>query len=154
MKLSGKLFVPGGLLFLILAAIIGLRLTTTSAVGAVSYTLVDIGTFGGTESLAGSINASDLVVGEAHLPGDADFHTFYYTNGVLVDLSPINYGDLRSGSLPKIYHNGQIASGFLVEGVVLPAIYDINTRETTVLGSLSSGTLQGFSGFSLGINDL
>ena len=41
----------------------------------------DLGTLGGTQSVARSINDADQVVGEANTDGDAATHAFLYSDG-------------------------------------------------------------------------
>src|SRR5215831_19806973 len=66
---------------------------------AANWTLIDLGTLGGSETFADSINDLGQVVGTSRLPDDADSHAFFYANGVMQDISPINSGDIRAGRL-------------------------------------------------------
>lgn len=53
------------------------------------YVITDLGTFGGTNSVAGAINNLGQVVGAASFPGDALSHAFLYSNGVKQDLGSL-----------------------------------------------------------------
>jgi probable HAF family extracellular repeat protein len=51
-----------------------------------SGTLIDLGTLGGTSSIAYGINASGQVVGYSETAGNAAQHAFLYSGGVMIDL--------------------------------------------------------------------
>src|SRR6185437_17009058 len=51
--------------------------------------LMDLGTLGGTEAAASSINDSGWVVGYASLTGDQVSHAFLFANGQLQDLNSL-----------------------------------------------------------------
>jgi probable HAF family extracellular repeat protein len=53
------------------------------------YTVVDLGTLGGTFGLAYGINDKGQVDGFANLPGDNTQHAFVYANGVMTDLGTL-----------------------------------------------------------------
>jgi len=55
----------------------------------VRYTVVDLGTLGGTFGLAFGINDKGQVDGVANLPGDTAQHAFVFTNGVMTDLGTL-----------------------------------------------------------------
>ena len=61
--------------------------------GAVSYSMTDLGTFGGATSEAYGINDLGQVVGAADLTNAVNWrHAFLYTNGVMTDLGVLgNY---------------------------------------------------------------
>ena len=52
---------------------------------AQSYTVTDLGTFGGTFSQGQAINTAGQVTGIANTAGDAAFHEFLYSGGVMTD---------------------------------------------------------------------
>jgi probable HAF family extracellular repeat protein len=95
--------------------------------------MIDIGSFGGTFSIARGINSSDQIVGGSGLPGDVTFHGFLYQNNQLIDLNTLISPDSGwvLGSANAINDNGWIvgtglnpqgqASAFLLEPVPEPA---------------------------------
>lgn len=118
------------------------------------YFLTDLGTLGGTESFAYAINDHGQVVGSSRLPGDTATHAFLYSNGRMVDLSPLNSGDIQTVGPTGINNAGQIASGLVIDGVYSPAILDSKSGALTPLGSLGGVTSFGFSGVANSISNL
>jgi len=118
---------------------------------ASNWTLTDLGTLGGSETLADSINDLGQVVGMSRIADDSDIHAFFYDNGVMQDLAPINSGDIRASFRLGLNNVGQIASGVMVDDAYYPTIYNRQTRQTTPLGSL--GSTFGFTGVATAIND-
>jgi len=53
------------------------------------YTVTDLGTLGGTFSLAGGINNRGSVTGNSTLPGDTAVHAFLWQKGVMTDLGTL-----------------------------------------------------------------
>jgi probable HAF family extracellular repeat protein len=53
------------------------------------YTVTDLGTLGGTFSLAGGINNRGSVEGFSNLPGDTASHAFFWQKGVMTDLGTL-----------------------------------------------------------------
>jgi len=117
---------------------------------AANWTLIDLGTLGGSETFADSINDLGQVVGTSRLPDDADSHAFFYANGVMQDISPINSGDIRAGRL-GINNLGDVVSGVVVGDAYYPVIYRPQSMQTTALGTL--GAMSGFTGVATAIND-
>ena len=72
---------------------------------AQTYSLVDLGTLGGTTSYGQGINASGQVTGYAYLGGNAVYHAYLYSNGGMTDLgtlggaNSIGYGINASGQV-------------------------------------------------------
>ena len=120
---------------------------------AVFFRITELGTLGGSQSLAGAISDSKRVVGSARLAGDAGIHTFLYRRGTIRDLSPLNSQEIVSGSFPAINNAGIAASGLVVNGVYVPAIYNTRSGKTTLLGALSTAAPFGINGVALGISD-
>ena len=52
-------------------------------------TMTDLGTLGGTNSVAYGINASGQVVGYAHTTGNAAAHAFLYSGSTMTDLGTL-----------------------------------------------------------------
>jgi len=116
------------------------------------WTLIDLGTLGGTETFADSINDVGQVVGSSRLGGDQGSHAFFYANGVMRDIAPINSGEIRAANRIGLNNLGHIASGLDTGGTYYPATYNPQNGQTTSLGSL--GCMSGFCGVATAINDL
>lgn len=121
-----------------------------ATVFASNWTLLDLGTLGGSETFADSINDLGQIVGTSRLANDDGSHAFFYANGVMQDISPINSGDIRGGRL-GLNNLGYIASGLVVGDAYYPAIYQPQSGQVTTLGSL--GCMSGFTGAATAIND-
>src|SRR3954470_21242016 len=61
--------------FIVLSAF---ALATNLQLNAASYTVTDLGTLGGSESFANTLNANGQVSGASYMVGDADYHTFLW----------------------------------------------------------------------------
>ena len=64
-------------------------------------TMTDLGTLGGTVSVATGINTAGQVVGNSNITGDVDFHAFLYNNGTMTDLGTFG-GTISSASGIKV----------------------------------------------------
>ena len=51
--------------------------------------MTDLGTLGGTYSDGKGINALGQVVGTSNISGDADYHAFLYSDGLMYDLNDL-----------------------------------------------------------------
>ena len=71
-----------------------------------AYTVVDLGTLGGTTSSATAINASGWVVGYSATAGDAASHAFLWRHGVMTDLGTLPGG--TSSRANAINDRGQV----------------------------------------------
>jgi probable HAF family extracellular repeat protein len=65
-----------------------LALDAASASGQVSYTVTDLGTLGGSATVAAAVNSSGQVVGYTSIPGDDVYgrHPFLWDHGTMQDL--------------------------------------------------------------------
>ena len=105
--------------------------------------VLDLGTLGGTQSLARAVNSSGAVVGWAYAPGESLQRAFLWQHGVMTDLG--TFGGPRSD-----------AHGINDDGVVVGSAYDPLDRERAfwwkdgVLHDL--GTIGGSQSRALAIN--
>src|SRR5438445_5476000 len=72
-----------------LMGMLALVLVGTEPLLAQPYSIVDLGTLGGTQSFAADINGLGQVVGRSSLPGDTATHAFLYSKGVMTDLGTL-----------------------------------------------------------------
>ena len=74
------------------------------------YTVIDLGTLGGTFSQALGINDKSEVVGFSSLPGDNVVHAFLWRKGVMIDLGTLSGTDAtRNSRAFSINESGEIA---------------------------------------------
>ncbi len=108
-----------------------------------TYQIVDLGTFGGTSSIAYDINNRGQIVGGAKVPTGED-HPFFYENGVMTDL----------GTLGGTWG---WAFGINESGLIAGEAYDDRMFKRACLwdsGVITDlGTLGGPFAFAFGIND-
>ena len=120
--------------------VLGLGCSTVSA----AVEITDLGTLGGDQSIALSLNDYDQAVGDAHVNGE--HHSFLYRNGHMEDINPFSPEDINNVN--------QVCGGAVaVDGVFYPAIYNTQFGTTTFIGSLAGVTSYGFNGTALAIND-
>jgi probable HAF family extracellular repeat protein len=79
-----------------------------SAANAVDYTMVDLGTLGGSASRGLDINNSGMVVGRSEIPGDASRHGFTHNGGINDVGVPIG----ASGSSLEAVNNFGMGAGY------------------------------------------
>ncbi len=60
--------------------------STAAAAGDRPWTITDLGTLGGSYSVALGISESGVVTGQSSTAGDAAYHAFLYRNGSMIDL--------------------------------------------------------------------
>ena len=128
--------------------------TPSEGAKARRFFVTDLGTLGGTESFAYAINDLGQITGHSRTAGDASTHAFLYRDGAMVDLYPLDSGEIRTGPPMRINNSGQIASGMVVDGIYYPAVWDVRTQGPSVLGSLGGTTATGFSGVASAISDV
>jgi probable HAF family extracellular repeat protein len=123
-------------------------LSLAAQTGPVEYTIVEIPTLGGTENFGYAINDRGDVVGLSRNAGDLSDDAFLFRSGVVTSL------DLLNGSTPQdINKRRQIATGAYQNGVFVPAVFDSQTSQLTILGSFGGVFAGGFNGTAVSIND-
>lgn len=116
-----------------------------ASAGAVSYTVTDIGSLGGTYSAPYGINNNGQVVGVANLPDYYD-HGFIYTAGSgMQDIGTMS--GLQSWAR-AINNSGQVVG----EASITGSIYNHAFLYTPGIGIQDIGTLGGISSIALSIN--
>jgi probable HAF family extracellular repeat protein len=116
------------------------------AVGPTAPGALDLGTLGGTSSVAVDVNDSGQVVGHSLIAGDVAQHAFSWTPaGGMVDLGTLG-GDLAN------------ATAVSDDGVVIGVSSDASNREhafywTQSEGMVDLGTLGGPTSFAAALND-
>jgi probable HAF family extracellular repeat protein len=73
------------------------------------YTVIDLGTLGGTFSQPAGLSYTGLVDGTSMLSGDSQIHAFVWRNGVMKDIGTL--GGLNSYGLGQSSMSGQVAGG-------------------------------------------
>jgi probable HAF family extracellular repeat protein len=108
--------------------------------GPPSLSIIDLGTLGGTFSLASGISKKGQVTGFSTLPGDAETHGFVWRNGVMRDLgtlggqnSAVYYPGAENGQVTGLAEGsindplGEDFCGFGTGLICLPAVWRDNT---------------------------
>jgi len=125
------------------------------------YTVVDLGTLGGTYSLAGGLSNSGWVEGYSLLPGDTTRHPVLWRKGMMTDLGTLGgpnadagYRPSDSGNVGGASENGtqdpyaEDFCGYGTNLICLPIIWWNDIKKMTPLP-----TLGGNNGWAAGIND-
>src|SRR5436190_7033466 len=73
-----------------------------------SYTVVDVGTLGGTSSAPIAINDRGDIAGESQMPGDGDRHAFLYRDGRLEDIGVSPLLDPRRSRATGLNNRGEV----------------------------------------------
>jgi len=125
------------------------------------YTVTDLGTLGGTYSLAGGVSNTGWVEGYSFLPGDTAKHPVLWRKGVMKDLGTLGGPTADAGYRPNDWGNVGGASetgaqdpfaenfcGYGDDLICLPIIWWNDIQKMTPLP-----TLGGNNGWAAGIND-
>ncbi|MCC7407280.1 MAG: DUF3466 family protein [Phycisphaeraceae bacterium] len=112
----------------------------------VAGTMIDLGTLGGSQSVANAINNSGAIVGGSHMPGDVVAHAFLYDGRQMLDLNQLVA--LPSGwiieSVNDINDLGQIVGYAKVNGQYSRAILLTPVPEPSVICLLVIGVPSAF----------
>ena len=130
----------------LLVALLILISATSRTAFAIQYTAIDLGTFGGTYSLARGINASGQVVGRANITGDIASHAFVTgsNSAVLTDVGTL--GGIGSDGY-GISDSGQVVGFSNVAGGQTHAFI------SSAGGLVDLGTFGGINSYSNAINN-
>jgi probable HAF family extracellular repeat protein len=120
--------------------------------GAKDASVSPLRTLGGSNNFAYAINNQGEIVGTSDMRS-GDPHAFVFSHGEVIDLSPFNSGSIQTVGPTSINSQRQIASGTVVGGVYVPALFNLDTQEVTTLGSLGGVTSFGFSGAATAVNN-
>jgi probable HAF family extracellular repeat protein len=125
------------------------------------YTVTDLGTLGGTSSLAGGLSNSGWVEGRSTLPGDTVTHPVLWRKGVMKDLGTLGGPNADAGYRPNDWGNLGGASetgaadpfaenfcGYGTNLICLPIVWWNDIQQMTPLP-----TLGGNNGWAAGINN-
>lgn len=82
------------------------------------YTITDLGTLGGTFSIAAGITSDGTVAGFSTLPGDQIYHPFLWRDGVMTDLGTL--GILTLTGLNQPVNNQNQVTGIFNTGIPDP----------------------------------
>jgi probable HAF family extracellular repeat protein len=100
------------------------------------YTITDVGTLGGSFSIANNINDADQIVGDSQ-PAGSDFsHAFLYSNGVMTDLGTL--GGSQSYAY-GINDSGQVVGESYIPGDSYAHAFLYSSGVMQDLGTLSGG---------------
>ncbi|MFI9103395.1 hypothetical protein ACIGXA_23015 [Streptomyces fildesensis] len=107
--------------------------TTPHAPHPLHYTVVDLGTLGGTISSGIALDA-DTVVGSSTLPGNTDFHAFAYDRATR---TTTDLGTLGGTSSSTVAVQGRyvIGDSTTADGNEHAFVYDLRTHHMTDLGT-------------------
>lgn len=107
-----------------------------------SYTIIDLGTLGGTYSAAAAINNNGEVVGDSYT-SEGISHAFLYTNGAMTDLGTL--GGSQSGAT-DINDSGEIVGGSEVASSTLfhPFLYQSGIM-VDIASSYTYGVAEGIN---------
>jgi probable HAF family extracellular repeat protein len=131
-----------------------------TAVAQTTYTVTDLGTLGGTLSIAYSVNNKGWLEGFSTLPGDTAVHAFLWRNGVMTDLGTL--GGPNSYVVFSIKDDKGLVTGFAETSATDPLGEDFCLDGTHLVclpflwrdGVMTPlSTLGGNNGYALGVNN-
>jgi probable HAF family extracellular repeat protein len=143
---------------LVTTCLVATCLLTAPAPAVTTYTITDLGTLGGEQSVAYDINDAGQVVGQAYIGaggGHSWYHAFLWENGVMTDLGTLEGGE----------HDVSVAYGINQAGEVVGMTHYAGGYRRAFLwvpepahglptGMNNLGTLGGSYSLAYGVNDL
>jgi probable HAF family extracellular repeat protein len=138
-----------------LVVLTALALSVSTAVHAASYTVIDLGMLGGTESSGSALNAGGQVSGSSYTTGDAGQHAYLWkptvSGGAMTDLGTLG-GTQSFGN--GLNASGQVAGESFTAGDA--ATHAFLWKPTTPGGASGAmynlGTLGGTNSYGYGVN--
>ena len=124
-----------------------------------TYSVVDLGTLGGTSSVAEDINVSGQVVGQAYTPGNVAGHAFLWQSGKMTDLGTLGGQNSDANALNNFTQVvGQADTGALdTSGHAIVHAFLWQNGAMTDLGTLGGPDSEAFdintSGQVVGLSD-
>jgi probable HAF family extracellular repeat protein len=126
------------------------------------YSVTDLGTLGGTFSIAGGLSNSGWVEGWSLMTGDSTRHPFLWRNGEMIDLGTLGGSTADAGYRPNNWGNVGGASstgatdpfaenfcGWDSDLICIPILWRNDIKRMIPLS-----TLGGNNGWAAGVNDL
>lgn len=123
---------------LLVGALLALSAPTSVRAQSVTYTIQDLGSFGGIKTVANGLNNFGQVVGYSKKPGDGYGHSFLYSNGRMIELATLGG---PGGGATSINNAGQIVGMASVVGLYFRGFFYSDGKLTefgTVAGRDSS----------------
>ena len=132
-------------------------LPTRVHAAALSYTVTDLGTLGGSTGFAEGINATGQVVGAAYTANNAAYHAFRYSGGIMSDIgtlggtSSVAYGINDSGQVTGYAYTANNAGyhAFVYSSGVMSDLGTLGGSVSQGYGINASGQIAG-SGWTTG----
>ena len=132
----------------------------SSSSAALSYSIRDLGTLGGTQSAAFDINEQGLVAGEAFTAGDATAYAVMWDEGGITNLGTLDggaysraYGINSSGQVvgysDVTYNNQQVQRAFIWDGNNISDLGTLGGRYGEAASINDSSAIVGFSEISV-----
>ena len=133
----------------------GLLLVALSAYGQPSYSLTDLGSLGGNQTISTGLNGHGQVIGYSAVVTNGDSHGFLYQNGSMQDLGTLSGG--TSSAANGINRLGQVAGdATTAQGAFHAFLYSGGIQDLGTLGGNDSvanaingnGQVVGWSGLA------
>ena len=125
---------------------------------AAGWTITDLGSLGGTRTVADAINENGQITGQSYTAGDAEAHAFIYENGIMRDIHTLE-GSTFSEAF-GINDNGEIVGSiyfpdldekrtFVFDGSIMHDLGVLGSESATIVKYLDINN----SGHIVGTNN-